>query len=477
MHRTERYWSVLGLAVFFGVLAVIFTNPEFLLPAAALLAWALASELVFRQRTQRISETLQVSHTVSQPTVRPEQPIDATTAVHLSESVNTPVTVHSNYPAHAIHISGTSEQDLPAGSTDLTLTTEVYFPFAGKYTIGPATVSVSDAYGLFETTITSTDTATVTVDPDEPTDLHVGQAGEQFAVTFGEHGSGNTGPGMVPAGMRAYTPGDPASRINWKATARLDDVYVREFEIETVRPLAILLDTRAPPATTPENDPVEYRRHIGTALVADAASHGDPVGLYTIDNHDVEASQRLSAAPEQYLKLRDRLYTPSQREDTDETDPTTGVRTTPLDIGVAADRLRTDESAFGAQLTPFLRGTASQTRQIEGDPLVQTARTYLKRHGQDVRVAIITGDQHRAELYDTAKLAGQLSPEVLVFITPAVLFEADDITAIDDLYSRYAAFERFRTRLDRLDNVTAFEVAPGAKLQAVITDGVTHAQQ
>ena len=476
MHRTERYWGVLILAVFFGGLAVVFATPVFLFPAAAVLAWILAVELVVRRRTQLIAETLRISYTLSQDTVRPEQPFETTTTVHLPTAVNAPVTIHPNYPEHAIGLPETPSRDVPPGTTERSFTTDWHLPFAGQYTIGPGAVTVAGTYGLFKTTVTSTATATVTVDPEAPADLHVGQAGDQFAVTFGEHGSGNTGPGMVPAGMRAYTPGDPASRINWKATARLDDVYVREFEIETVRPLAIFLDTRATPAPSPEQNPREYRRHIATALVADAASHGDPVGLYTITGYEVEASPRLNAAPEQYRDIRNRLYSISHPDGDDETTPKGSVPPTPVDVGVAADRLRNDESAFGTQLTPFFRGSTTRTQQIDGDPLTQTVRTYLKRHGQDVRVAILTDDQRRAELYDTVKLAGQLSPEVLVFITPAVLFEADDITAIDDVYSRYSAFERFRTRLDRVDNVTAFEVAPGQKLQTVISAGITEPQ-
>jgi uncharacterized protein (DUF58 family) len=275
---------------------------------------------------------------------------------------------------------------------------------------------------------------------------------------------------MVPEGMRAYTPGDPVSRINWKATARLDDVYVREFEIETIRPVAILFDGRHTPFRSTRENPNEYRRHVAAALVADAATHGDPVGLYHITEDGVKASQRLSASPEQYLQLREQLYTAADTSP----DTTTGTKssdqtfTPPGNTGRIGERLQQDQSAFGTKLTPFLTDTTSRVQRIDGDSLTETARTYLKRQQQDLRVAILTDDQRQAEVYETAKLAGQLSPEVLVFLTPTVLFEANDIAAIDDIYTRYAAFERYRKRLNQLENVTAYEITPGDKLQEVL---------
>ena len=467
MYRTERYWGTLGLVAFFGVLAALFGNVVFLFVAGGLLGWLLALQLVFRGVIRAVETGVSVSYTLSQQATQPDHPIDVETTVTVTDPFQCAVTVHPEYPDVAAE-TPESGVTLPPGDTTATITDQLTFPFAGSYTVGPATVSVESRYSVFTATLDTTPTIDVTVDPQQPDNLHVGQAGERFTVTFGEHGSGNTGPGMVPAGMRAYMPGDPADRIDWKATARLDNVYVREFEIETVRPLLLLVDGRTTESHSNGNRPVEYRRHIAATLAAEAASHGDPVGLYQITPTGVEASTRLSAAPTHYLQLRDRLYTPQQETATTETDHARATPQIPLETATVARRLRDDQSPFGTHLKPFLRGEMEYI-DVDGRPLVETVRTYLTRQGTDARVAIIADDQRREELYDAVKLAGQLSPEILVFTTPTALFDSQHLADIDHVYGEYATFEQFRQRLDRIDNVTAFEAAPGDTVQRIVT--------
>ena len=56
----------------------------------------------------------------------------------------------------------------------------------------------------------------------------------------------------------------------------------------------------------------------------------------------------------------------------------------------------------------------------------------------------------------------------MVFITPQWLFEPTTLTDLDDAYDRYLAFEELRRELDGAPRVTAFEVAPGDRLDAVL---------
>jgi hypothetical protein len=331
-------------------------------------------------------------------------------------------------------------------------------------------------YGFFSATLTPSETATVTVEPEAASSIQIGTDGYQFAMGLGDHGVENAGEGMVPAGVRTYMPGDPASRINWKATARLDEVYVREFEIETVRPLAVLLDRRQSSENTLYENPVEYRRNIAISLIREAESHSDPVGLYDVNTSQIEASQQLSADPNQYIQIRRQLYNTVSENGAEHRTKSAQTGQSTVDTSRAITQLHTDQSAFGTKLSPFLSGSATTTHQVEDEPLRQTAQTYLKRHGENVRVAILSDDHRRSELYETAKLAGQLSQEVIIFVTPSVLFESEDIAAIDNVYARYSAFERYRSKLDKLENVTAFEVTPGSKLQSVIEQNGNHSQ-
>jgi len=471
VHRTDRYWGVLGLGAFFGVLAFLFAEPVYLLAAGGVLAWLVAQEAIFRHDATVIDDTLAISYECSQNAVQPDQSLDVQITATLTDPTQYLLTIAPGWPKYTASSVADRPLTLDPGMNKDTATSQLQFPFAGRYTVGPAEITIASRFRLFVSTLTRSTTTTITVEPEQPDNIHVGQAGDQFAVTFGDHGSGNTGPGMVPAGMRAYMPGDPASRIDWKATARLDDVYVREFEIETDRPLIILLDDRPTPTNTAQTRPADYRRHIASTLVAEANSHGDPIGLYRLTTDGVEVTSRLSADPEQYLTIRDQLYTVPERPATDEsTNSDSNKQQISPKISAVATRLDTDRSAFGTTLRQYGRRELNTT-QIEESPLAETIRTYLKRQRRDVRVAILTDDQRRAELYDAMKLVGQYSPEVLAFITPSMLFETQTVSDVDRLYSEYAEFEQFRQRIDGFDNITAFEVAPSDSLQTVLARG------
>lgn len=474
MNRTKQYWSMLGLAIFFGLFGLILDVSLFFFPMGIILAWLLVLEFLFRSQVDSISDTVTVSYELSQNTVQTDQPVSVTIEVQNIADLRPQLTLSANYPDSAVCNQSSPSKTLVTESDVDRLKSDCHFPFAGTYTLGPASLSMESRYGFFSATLTPSETATVTVEPEATSSIQIGTDGYQFAMGLGDHGVENAGRGLEPADVRTYMPGDPASRINWKATARLEEVYVREFDIETVRPLVVLLDRRQSSQKTLYENPVEYRRNIAISLVREAETHSDPVGLYDVNTSQIEASQRLSADPNQYIQIRRQLYnTVSENDSAHSTKPTQTVQSA-LNTGRAITQLHTDQSAFGTKLSPFLRGSATTTHQVEDEPLRQTAQTYLKRHGENVRVAILSDDHRRSELYETAKLAGQLSQEVIIFITPSVLFESEDIAAIDNVYTRYSGFERYRSKLDTLENVTAFEVTPGSKLQSVIEQNGNH---
>lgn len=468
MKRTKRYWITVSLAIFFGLLGLILDESLFLFPTAIILAWILMLELLFRSQVETIRDTITVSYDLSQETVQTDQPISVTTEVQNIGDFGLQLTLSVTYPDSAVCDRSESSKTLTTESSVDRLKSDCHFPFAGNYTIGPASITIDSTYRFFVTTITASETVTITVESEAANSMHIGSPSDQFSAGLGEHEGENAGEGMVPAGVRRYIPGDPASRINWKATARLDEVYVREFEIESVRPLAVLLDRRQSSQTTLDENPVEYRRNIAISLVREAETHSDPVGLYDVTTSQIESSQQLSADPNQYIQIRRQLYnTGSENESEQNTGPTQTVGST-IDSGRAVTQIRTEQSAFATKLAPFLRGSATTTHPVEDEPLMQTAQTYLKRHGENVRVAILTDDNRRSEVYETAKIAGQLGQEVIIFVTPSVLFESQDIAAIDNVYTRYSAFERYISKLNTLENVTAFEVTPRSKLKSVI---------
>jgi len=476
MHRTQRYWGALGIAIFFALLGFSLDQSLFLFPVGILLGWLLALEFLFRSHAAAISDAVTVSYELSQDTIQTDQPITIITKVQNINLTDLRLILSPTHPDVAVCSPDRSAKTLDTDASEDSISRDCHFPFAGSYTIGPASITIESTYGFFETTVTSPSTATITVEAEDASSMHIGKNGTQFATRLGDHGIENSGEGMTPAGVRTYMPGDPASRINWKATARLDELYVREFEIETVRPLAVFFDRRQASENTLYENPVEYRRHIAISLVREAEANSDPVGLYDVGSTQMQASQQISTNSTQYMRIRRQLYDTTSDDVSDHSTSMSQTHRSTVDRDTAVTQLGTDQSPFGTKLSPFLRGSATTTHEIENQPLIQTAQTYLKRQGENVRVAILSDDQRQAELYETAKLAGQLSQEVLIFITPTVLFESEDIAAIDNVYARYSAFERYRSQLDTLENVTAFEVTPGSKLKSIIEQNRTRNQ-
>jgi hypothetical protein len=84
---------------------------------------------------------------------------------------------------------------------------------------------------------------------------------------------------------------------------------------------------------------------------------------------------------------------------------------------------------------------------------------------------IFTDDTHRAEVRETVRLAQRGDNRVLVFLTPTVLFEPGGLADLEGAYDRYRSFESFRRDLARLRRVSAFEVGPGDRLDAVLSSG------
>lgn len=138
-------------------------------------------------------------------------------------------------------------------------------------------------HGLLTETLRLGPARTLTVEPRGPRDVHVGEAGEPVAAAFGDHLVGRLGAGLTPMELREYVHGDAASRIDWKATARMNHPYVRKEEAETDRMTTLLLDARAAmDIGLPGETKLDDLREVALAVAAGAREHVDPLGLYVV---------------------------------------------------------------------------------------------------------------------------------------------------------------------------------------------------
>lgn len=477
MQATRWYWELLGLTAVLATLAIVLARPVGLLGAAGLGAWILARYLT----VHRAADTTTAACTTAVHVDRERVPIDQEVTVHVAVSFPPPpghdVSITAEPPVAAVAPPAADRTVvLEPGEDSADLRFSLRFPFAGTYEIPPPTLMITDRGGLFRTTITPDSQArpTVVVEARQPRDVYLGQGGDQFSATYGDHDSDQTGAGTIPAEIREYAPGDAMRRIDWRATARLNDLYVREYDTETDRTMVLLLDTRERMETgTPGDTQFDYARHVALTLVETAADHDDPIGLFAIDANSLFTREHPTAQTQQYVTLKETLHQlqsapghATRDRPAPGHDPRMPVR--PSTVRQKAASLRSDQSAFTHRVRPFLDDVDPYRQQIEGDPLVETARVHLPRLQGTVWTALFTDDSDRARTLETVKLARRNNNYVVVFLTPDVLFEPAGLSDLERAYERYIDFVGFRQDLARLDRVTVFEVGPADRIEALL---------
>lgn len=97
----------------------------------------------------------------------------------------------------------------------------------------------------------------------------------------GKHRSPIRGSSLEFAEYRKYVPGDDTRRLDWRAYARNDRYYIKEFEADTNLRLCLIVDTSGSMGFAENGmSKLDYARRIGGTLAYIAALQGDAVGLY-----------------------------------------------------------------------------------------------------------------------------------------------------------------------------------------------------
>lgn len=473
MQPTRRCWTVAAVGSLLAIAGVVFVQPVLVVGAAGVGAWVLTQQIRFVRAVTRADAALTVDQTVTPERVATDRPALARVTARLARPVGVDVEVAVTPPTGVRRREPTAAPaTIAAGGTAVGTTLAVDAPVAGAFTFDPATITFTGDRGLFTETVRRGATATLTVVPRAPRNVHVGQGGEQFATVYGEHDVERAGPGMEPAELREYVPGDAARRIDWKATARLDEPHVRMYEAATDRTTALVVDHRAAMAAGPDGETkLDYARAVALGVVDSARDLGDPVGLYGIGDGGLTTRTLPEATEDAYADLQATLYDLEPTGTThgsDRGDPARVRSRSPSSARAAADRLRDDTSAFATTVRPYYAAVTTYVTRIDDDPLFHTVRTHIARIRGTLWTAIFTDDTAPAEVREAVKVARRGENHVLVFMTPSVLFDEAGRTAPDRAYDRYRAFEQFRRDLDRLDRVTAFEIGPGDRLDAVL---------
>jgi len=96
----------------------------------------------------------------------------------------------------------------------------------------------------------------------------------------GRHQSPHRGSSVEFAEYRKYVPGDDTRRLDWRAYARTDRFYIKEFEAETNLRLVLVVDVSGSmrfQSTAAKK--IDYARSMAATLAFLALQQGDAVGL------------------------------------------------------------------------------------------------------------------------------------------------------------------------------------------------------
>ncbi len=103
----------------------------------------------------------------------------------------------------------------------------------------------------------------------------------------GRHRSPHRGSSVEFAEYRKYVPGDDTRRLDWRAYARTDRFYIKEFEAETNLRLCLVIDgSGSMNFGSGALSKIAYARRIAGVLGYLALSQGDAVGLTVVGEEE-----------------------------------------------------------------------------------------------------------------------------------------------------------------------------------------------
>jgi len=465
MDVTTRGLGVAGLAVALAALAPLFQRPLLLVGAAGLGGWLLARQWRFARRVAATNDALVVDQQPARDPVTVDESVPVTLSATLPDPSGLSIRVRSEPPV-ATDADDSPNRTVTLGPDDAQgqRSYTVDCPVAGSHAFDGTQITFEDEGGLFESSVERESTTQLTVEPKSPPAVHVGQGGDR-AMAFGEYATGETGPGLEPASVRQYVPGDSAADIDWKTTARLASPHVREFEIEVDRRATLVFDHRGSMGDGGVGErKLDYARATALAYLQSARRNGEAVGVTAVGDEGVTERLVPNVGDDHYRSVIEVLDSLEPTETAAR--PAAPGRSPATARGVAAT-LGGETTTFARTLRPFFADATQYVRRVAEDPLYRAVQDAGATRGSVVHV-VLTDDGNPAELRETVRAAGGGGDPVLVFVTPSVLFDPGGLTDLDDAYERYVAFENLRRELSGFHNVEAFEVGPRDRVEALL---------
>lgn len=467
MRVTRAAAEPIGVALVLAAFALLFATPLPLVGTALVAAWLLTRQRQFLRDVLTVADGLDVDQSISRSRVATDETATLSVAIEGASRPTLDVAVRPSLPTASRARGGVPDLQLD-GEDVVTRTVEVAWPVAGEFAVDPLTVLARDDRRWFTTSYRTGPTPSVLVEPLRPEVIHIGEGGERLPGAYGDHAAGEFGSGITPADVRQYVSSDPADQIDWKVSARLNDLYVREFEAETDLETALVIDHRAGMAEGGSaGTKLDYLRAVALAYLDHADAHGDPAGLLTIGNEGMTERRLPALGADHRAIVHTRVAhlqpTAADQQERASDDPWVG----PGENRTIGEHL-TGQAPFDRALRPFFRTAHGYVARIADRPLFGGIREYVQSLPENRLVVVLTDDEPRAELREAVRIARGDRGRVVVFLAPSCLFAADGVTDAAETYRQYVGFEEFRRELDGLDRVSAYEVAPGDRVAAVL---------
>ncbi len=273
---------------------------------------------------------------------------------------------------------------------------EVECESRGVYRVGPATVRLSDPFGLFQLSVEASQTENLLIYPRVVKLPHM--------VTLRGHASGSDRRrqnllGVIPAAsVRDYQRGDSLRYIHWPSSAHRGELIVKELEQEPAGDVWVVLDLNEHMHRgVGENSTLEYSITVAASAAAELLGEAEQrsVGLLTVSTSDDGGPDAIRVSPQaggaQLWRIMAALAP---------------VRTTEVGLD---QLLNTNSSTLGRRrsvivVTPHMSGDAGHPDAVDWLPTILRLQTA----GLTCGVLLIVQDQDLAAAVATRTLLARL---------------------------------------------------------------------
>jgi uncharacterized protein (DUF58 family) len=262
--------------------------------------------------------------------------------------------------------------------------------------------------------------------------------------------------GMDYAGIREYVPGDEYHRVEWKATARLRTLMVKEFHPETQMTLRILIDT---------GRTMHQRSYVGTRLdealtvaqllVESAVGLGNHVGIWVYNEAGIAKATKPATAEEQLVTLRELALTLGAQAESKEP----GTHVTPLRPSWTGR----PNLPYGEQVSTFMRLLKLKLRLGYRNSGIFKALTEATDIGLEGFFIILTDLQtDNGMILETVSNWRQRGRIIVVQIGAAWRLSCD----LEEAYARHESNSRALQRLQHL-GLAVFDSRPERLIETI----------